>query len=548
MLIKKRSGYMKQFENEFTYRRFVESGKEAEFDALFEEAVKNAKEHIFGKTHPMYIGGKEILSDQKFTEKSPIDGTIIGYFQKGNREHARLAIKEAKAAAQAWKLKPYKERAALFKKAADLFSKNKFMLSAILSYENGKSRYESIGEVDEAIDFIRYYANELEANKGYLRKNMIKESSAKVESGFQGAPAITPEKITIRMEPFGVFGVLAPFNFPLSISVGMSTGAMITGNAVIFKPSSDNMTMLTGLKIYELLKEAGLPDGVFNYLTGPGSEVGDELVTNRDVDGIVFTGSRNTGTKMITKAYELNLQKMFIVEMGGKNPAIVSKYADLDKAASGIASAAFGFNGQKCSACSRVYVHESIKEQFISKLIDKARDFKIGNPIEKNVYLGPLISENAFNTYNSAVEKLRATGKILYGGSKVNTNLSGFYVEPTITEVKHDNEFVKKELFVPILLVEEYKEFNDAIKMSNDVDYGLTSGLYSKNKKEINEYINSIEAGVIYINRETSATTGAVVGMHTFVGWKGSSVGGKGTGSKFYLQQFMREQSVSVTQ
>ncbi|MGC8572343.1 MAG: aldehyde dehydrogenase family protein [Candidatus Micrarchaeia archaeon] len=540
---------MKQiFENEFTYRKYVESNKESEFDALFDEAVKNVKEHIFGKTYPMYLGGKEYTSDQKFTEKSPIDGTIIGYFQKGTREHARIAINEAKAAAQTWKLKSYKERAAIFRKAADLFSKNKFMLGAILSYENGKSRYESIGEVDEAIDFMRYYANELEANKGYLRKNVIKESNKKVEAGFQGAPAITPEKITIRMEPFGVFGVLAPFNFPLSISVGMSTGAMITGNTVVFKPSSDNMTMLTGLKIYELLKEAGLPDGVFNYLTGPGSEVGDELVISKDVNGIVFTGSRSTGTRMIAKAYSLNLQKMFVVEMGGKNPVIVSKYADIEKAATGVASAAFGFDGQKCSACSRVYVHESIKEQFISKLIDKIREFKIGNPLDKSVYMGPLISESAFKTYNEAVEKLKATGKILYGGNKVNTGLNGFYVEPTVAEVKHDNELVKRELFVPILLVEEYKEFNDAIRMANDVEYGLTSGLYSKNKKEINEYINSIEDGVIYINREISATTGAIVGMHTFVGWKGSSVGGKGTGSKFYLQQFMREQSISITQ
>ncbi|MGC8694720.1 MAG: aldehyde dehydrogenase family protein [Candidatus Micrarchaeia archaeon] len=540
---------MKQiFENEFTYRKYVESNKESEFDALFDEAVKNVKEHIFGKTYPMYLGGKEYTSDQKFTEKSPIDGTIIGYFQKGTREHARIAINEAKAVAQTWKLKSYKERAAIFRKAADLFSKNKFMLGAILSYENGKSRYESIGEVDEAIDFMRYYANELEANKGYLRKNVIKESNKKVEAGFQGAPAITPEKITIRMEPFGVFGVLAPFNFPLSISVGMSTGAMITGNTVVFKPSSDNMTMLTGLKIYELLKEAGLPDGVFNYLTGPGSEVGDELVISKDVNGIVFTGSRSTGTRMIAKAYSLNLQKMFVVEMGGKNPVIVSKYADIEKAATGVASAAFGFDGQKCSACSRVYVHESIKEQFISKLIDKIREFKIGNPLDKSVYMGPLISESAFKTYNEAVEKLKATGKILYGGNKVNTGLNGFYVEPTVAEVKHDNELVKRELFVPILLVEEYKEFNDAIRMANDVEYGLTSGLYSKNKKEINEYINSIEDGVIYINREISATTGAIVGMHTFVGWKGSSVGGKGTGSKFYLQQFMREQSISITQ
>jgi 1-pyrroline-5-carboxylate dehydrogenase len=539
---------VRSFENEFTYRKFLEAGKESEFDKLFEDSLENVKKTMFGKTYPMYLGGKEVFSDQKFIEKSPIDGTIIGYFQKGTREHARLAIKEARIAEETWSKTNYKERASIFRKGADIFSKNKFILAAILSYENGKSRYESIGEVDEAIDFMRYYADELEANKGYLRKTIIKESTAKVNVGFQGAPSTSRESILIRMQPFGVFGVLAPFNFPLSISTGMSTGAMITGNTVIFKPSSDNMTMLTGLKIYELLTEAGLPPGVFNYLTGPGSEVGDELVISKDVDGIVFTGSRLVGTKMITKAYSLGLQKMFVVEMGGKNPAIVSKNADLDEAVNGIASAAFGFDGQKCSACSRVYVHESIKEQFISKLIEKTRSFKIGNPLSKDVYLGPLISENAYKTYVDAIEKLRQSGKILYGGNKVDTGLNGFYVEPTIADVKHEHELVKKELFVPILLIEEFKDFEDAIKMANDIDYGLTSGLYSKNKKEIKEYIEKIQAGVIYINRETSATTGAIVGMHTFVGWKGSSVGGKGTGSKYYLPQFMREQSISVMQ
>ena len=535
------------FSNEFTYKNFLESGKEEEFDKLFDDAVQHAKAQ-FGKKHPLYIGGRETFAAETLTEKSPIDGSVIGYFQKGTRENAKQAIKAAADALHQWSSTSYKDRAAIFRNAASVFSKNKFSIAAILSYENGKSRYESVGEVDEAIDFMRYYADEIEVNKGFSRKTQLKQGTARVSAGFQGAPSTKYEKATIRMVPFGVFGVIAPFNFPVSLSVGMSTGAMITGNTVIFKPSSsDSMTMLTGLKIYEYLKEAGVPPGVFNYLSGPGSEIGDELVINPGVAGIAFTGSRAVGAGMITKAYDRGLQKAFIVEMGGKNPVIVSKGADLDEAASGIASAAFGFDGQKCSACSRVYVQESIKEQFISKLIDTVRGFKIGNPIGKGVYMGPLISGSAFRTYNDAVEKAKATGRILYGGNKVNTGLDGHYVEPTIIEVGHENELVHTELFVPILAVEGFRSFDDALEMANDVEYGLTAGLYSSKRKEIAEFMEKIQAGTVYINRDTSATTGAIVGLHTFVGWKGSSVNGKGSGSKFYLQQFMREQSISIT-
>ena len=535
-----------QFSNEFTFRKFVEAGKEAEFDELFEKAAADTRRQ-FGKTYLIFINGKEVATGERIEEKSPIDGATIGYFQKGTRETTRAAITAAKNAFDAWSHTDYNERAALFKKAADVFSKNKFTMAAILSFENGKSRYESVGEVDEAIDFMRYYANELVINKGYTRKTVQKQSTAKVSAGFQGAPSQREEKVTVSLKPTGVFGVIAPFNFPVSISTGMSSGAMLAGNTVVFKPSSsDSMTMLTGLKIYEYLKEAGIPAGVFNYVSGPGSEVGDELVINKEVGGIAFTGSRTVGVSMMLKAYNLGLQKTFVVEMGGKNPVIVSKNSDIDTAVTGVASAAFGYDGQKCSATSRVYVQDSIKEQFISKLIEKARSFKIGNPIQKEVYMGPLISSNAFKTYTEAVEKAKSSGRVLYGGNKVNTGMNGYYVEPTIIEVRPDHELVKRELFVPILIVQGYKDFDDALIQANGVEYGLTAGLYSNNKKEIKQFMNGIEAGTVYINRDTSATTGAVVGLHTFVGWKGSSVGGKGTGSKFYLQQFMKEQSMSL--
>jgi 1-pyrroline-5-carboxylate dehydrogenase len=535
------------FTNESTYKTYLESGKEQEFDQLFDKAVAEAKQG-FGERFPMYIGGKVVNSNELFEEKSPIDGTLIGRFQKGTREHASLAIEAAQTAFLSWSAMDYRKRIAIFRDAADLLSKRKFGIAAILSWENGKSRYESMGEVDEAIDFMRYYANEVEANKGYSRKTHSAQSTAGVSLGFQGAPS-GAEKVTIEMKPYGVFGVIAPFNFPVSISVGMSTGAMITGNTVVFKPSStDNMTMLTGLKIYELFRDAGIPDGVFNYITGAGSVVGDEIVSNSGVAGISFTGSRATGMAMVSKCFAMGKQKVFIVEMGGKNPAIITKNANLEKAVSGVASAAFGFAGQKCSALSRVYVHESVKEQFISKLIGTVREFKIGNPLNKGVYIGPLMSESAFKRYTDTMIKARATARVLYGGEIVKTGIPDrFYVEPAIIEAKHDSELVQKELFLPILTIEGFTSLDEAIRLANDTEYGLTAGFYSNSGKEIRKFREGINAGVVYINREISATTGAIVGLHTFVGWKGSALTGKGSGSKFYLQQFMREQSVSLT-
>ncbi len=537
---------MPSFENEFTYKKFIESGKEGDFDALFDGAAERVKNSLLGKKVPIYIDGKEVYANEELKETSPIDGSLMGRFQKGDRSIAARAIDSALAAFEAWRGMRYKDRAAIFMRAASLFSQRKFEIAAILSIENGKTRYESVGEVDEAIDFLRYYSIELLRNRGYVRKTSLAASPASVKAGFQGAPG-RMEKVSIVMKPYGVFGVIAPFNFPISISVGMSAGALMTGNTVVFKPSStDNMTMLTGLKIYEIFRDAGVPAGVFNYITGPGSEVGDELLVNPKVSGIVFTGSRATGMGMIKKSYDAGMQKVFVVEMGGKNPVIVSKHANLDDAVLGISSAAFGFSGQKCSAASRVYVHESIKEEFLSKLAEKARSMRIGDPLKKENYIGPLISGSALARYKASVEEAAKDGRIVYGGKEVDMGLGGIYVEPVIVEAGHTSPLFHNELFIPFLVVDSYREFDEAINKANDVPYGLTAGLYSSNNKEVARFMDRIEAGVVYVNRETSATTGAIVGLHTFVGWKGSGLTGKGTGSRFYLQQFLREQSEAV--
>ncbi len=532
------------FTNESTYKGFLESGKEAEFDRLFESAAESARKS-FGAEHPLYIGGAAVHCTEKLAERSPIDsGIALGRFQKAGQAEAAAAVAAADKAFAEWSGLDYSDRVSIFRKASDLLSQRKFEMAAILSYENGKTRHESIGEVDEGIDFMRYYASEMESNRGFARKRSLSGSPTHA-AGFQGAPS--SEKVRISLGPYGVFAVIAPFNFPVSISIGMSAAALITGNTVVFKPScTDNATMLTGLKIYQLFRDAGIPAGAFNYVTGPGPAFGKEMIANRAVKGIAFTGSRATGMQMMIDAAAAGSHKQFIMEMSGKNPAIVSKSADLDAAANGIASAAFGYSGQKCSALSRLYVHDSVKDELVAKVIEKARGMRIGNPVNKEVYIGPLMGETARRRYTDSMAVARSTGRILYGGNEVKAGLKGYYVEPAIVEAKHDSELVRSELFLPILTVEAFKTLEEALRLANDTEFGLTAGFYGRKKSEIRMFTEGIQAGVVYVNREASATTGAMVGVHTFVGWKASGLTGKGTGSRFYLQQFMREQSVSL--
>ena len=538
---------MSDFKDEFTYLSYVAQGKEKEFHELFDQAVEKVRKEYLGKEYPIYIGDKEVRTEKKLVERSPIDGTLICTCQRGDREVTRQGIKEAKEAFEEWSGMGWRKRAMIMRKAADIIGKNRFELAAILSIENGKNRLESIGEVDEAINFLRYYAYLMLSNKGYSQVVRLRSMGVRIKYGFQGSVTKT-EVVEQRMVPYGVFGIIAPFNFPVSISTGMSVGALVTGNTAILKPSSTgNMTMLTGIMIYRYLIEAGVPKGAYNVITGPGSEVGDELVANRDVAGIAFTGSKDTGKSMIKKAYELGLDKVFIVEMGGKNPAIVTETANIEEAAQGIVSAAFGYQGQKCSALSRLYVHRSVKEALVEEVVRRMKELTIGDPLKKEVYLGPLISEEAYNRYVWAVELGRKDGKIIYGGERVDVGLNGYYVKPTLIELKHGHELFKRELFLPILVMDTYEKFEDALNMANDTEYGLTAGLYTGKKEEIDLFRERIQAGVVYVNRSASATTGAMVGYHPFVGWKSSGFTGKGAGGRFYLLQFLREQSFSVS-
>jgi 1-pyrroline-5-carboxylate dehydrogenase len=522
-----------KFENENTLFKALNSGKIEEFHQYYEQALSNV-ESWFGQRHPLIIDGEEIYSDEEFKDLSPIDTRIVlGRFQKAKREHVNNAVEVALRAFKEWSNYSYKERARIFQRAANIMRKRKFELAALITYENGKNRFEAIADVDEAIDLISFYAYQLIANDGYEKKTMN---------------AYPNEETWSVLRPYGVWGVISPFNFPIAIVSGMSCGALITGNTIVLKPASD--TPFTALKIYEIYVEAGVPKGAVNYITGPGEQVGKAIVESEKVSGIVFTGSKEVGVSSYI-LFNSKRPRPFIAEMGGKNAVFVSKNADLNDAVEGVVKAAFGFSGQKCSACSRIYVQSEVKEEFIKRLVKRVNNLKIGDPREKDTFIGPLINLRAYDNFKKYVEMAKNDGNIIFGGralSDIDKNLKhGYYVEPTIVADLPRNHFlVKQELFVPILCIDEVTNLDEAIKLINDCEYGLTSGIFSEDENEIKRYFNEVEAGVIYANRKASATTGAAVASQPFVGWKLSGTSGKGAGGEYYLQQFLREQSRTI--
>ena len=389
---------MSEFENEYTWGKAVSNNSTDDFHAKFETAIDEVTNEL-GKKYPIIINGKEIYSEDCFTVHSPSDTLIsVAEFPNTSIQDTRIAISSAKSAFEEWSYTSYQKRVKIFKDCADIFSGKKFFLAAMMTFENGKNRIESIGDVDETIDFLRFYALQLEENEGFYK---------------QTSHPNPHEKTQTVMKPYGVWGIIAPFNFPSAIAVGMSTGALITGNTVVLKPASD--APLSSFQFIKILYPK-LPPGAVNFVTGSGSIVGKELIENKDVEGIAFTGSQEIGMKGFQE-FTKKSSKPFISEMGGKNPVIITKYADLENASDGVMNAAFGFGGQKCSACSRVYVQNDVAEQFISKLVEKTKNLRIGLPWEKEVFLGPVINKKAKAKYENAVNMAKKDGDILTGGS-----------------------------------------------------------------------------------------------------------------------------------
>jgi 1-pyrroline-5-carboxylate dehydrogenase len=498
--------------------------------AVFDQALEDVNNEL-GKTYPMIINGEERTAKATFEVKSPIDHSIVmGTFQRGTASDVNDALAAAKAAFPAWSQRPWQERVEIMKRAADLVRERKFRLSALLIVEAGKNRGEAIGEVEEGADLIEEYANQMEANNGFA----------------QTMDSLDPaEKNQSVLRPFGVWAVLAPFNFPHALSAGMSSGALVAGNTVVYKPAS--ATPLAGYELARCYIDAGVPAGAFNYITGSGEEVGETLTRHPDVDGVIFTGSKEVGLDLF-REFSTDFPKPCITEMGGKNPTIVTKNADLDKAVEGVVRSAFGYSGQKCSACSRAYVEREVYDEFMDRLVIRANAVKVGDPRDRDVFVGPVIDERAVKRFEQAV-KSGGGGNVRVGGETLSGDGfdAGTYVSPTIIDgLPADHELFRRELFLPFLVVAPVDSLDEGLKLSNDTEYGLTAGVFTEDQTEIEQFFDGIEAGVVYANRKGGATTGAWPGCQSFCGWKASGSTGKGGLGPYYVQQFMREQSRTV--
>jgi 1-pyrroline-5-carboxylate dehydrogenase len=519
------------FRSEATWLRLSRQGREKEFDDLYATALKEVEKGL-GRRIPLYIGGNEVKAEEEFAKVSPADERkVLAYLQKGSTKDAHNAVEAADRAFPAWSRLDYRKRAQIFYKAANVMAGRKFFLAALMSVENGKNRAEAMGDVDEAIDYLRYYANEMQRNRGFVHR---------MKNVYPG------EKVKSLLKPYGVWGVISPFNFPLAITVGMTSGALITGNTVVLKPSSD--APLVAVEFYKVMADAGLPPGVLNLVTGAGGTVGDAILGNPKVMGIAFTGSYDVGAKGYTK-FSAKGPKPFIAEMGGKNAAIVTSKADLNKAVEGVARGAFGFGGQKCSATSRVIVFKDVHREFVEKLVARTEKCVVGDPTKKEVFVGPLINRAAVAKYSAAIADASRDCKILCGGRLLKEGgfAHGNFVAPTIVDgIPKGHRLELEELFVPVLSVIEVRDLDEALEVANEVEYGLTGGIFTEDPKEARRYFEEIHAGVVYWNRSVGATTGAMVGVQSFVGWKHSGSTGKGAGGIYYLTQFLREQCQSV--
>ncbi len=501
-----------------------------ELHTRYERALNKVKREM-GKDIPMIIGGKEVRASEKFENRSPINRDwVLGVFQKGEAKHAERAIAAARKAFPAWSRTPWRQRVRLLRRAAALIDRRIYEFGAVLSLEVGKNRMEALGDAAEAADLIRYACDQMEANNGFI-----------VQMGKDPLKGYRARNLSV-LRPYGVWVVISPFNFPAALTGGPSGAALLAGNTIVMKPASD--TPWTTRLLAECFRDAGIPEGVFNYVTGPGRTVGETLITHPGVDGITFTGSYDVGMRIYAQFAKGRYPRPTILEMGGKNPSIVSRHADLERAATGIIRSAFGLQGQKCSANSRIYVERPAYRRLVGMLVELTEKLTLGDPTERHIFLGPVINRSAYRSFKRYTEELSQAGTFLTGGRVVTEGdlRKGFYCQPTIVaDVPHDHRLWREEMFLPITMVHPVNSLQQAMKLANDSQYGLTAGFYGT-EEEAAWFFENIQAGVTYANRPQGATTGAWPGFQPFGGWKGSGSSGKNAGGHYYLQLYMHEQ------
>lgn len=511
---------------------YVSLASSPEFHAEYDAAVEAVKAD-FGRLYPCSIGGAPSATGRTREVRSPIDTRVLlGRVEQADAEETARAVDLAHRAFPSWRAVGWPRRVEILRRAAAGISERRLALAAVMAWEVGKNRIEAMAEVEEAADLLRYYCDLMEANDGYRRP----------------MERVSPDEATESVYlPYGAWGVVSPFNFPTALAAGMVAGALVTGNTVVFKPSQD--APISGALLAEVLWQAGVPREVLHLVMGPGGEVGETILGHPRIQGMAFTGSYDVGMHL-HRSLSREYPKPLVVEMGGKNPTVVTANADLEAAAPAVARAAFGFGGQKCSACSRVYVEAAVAAEFNEKLLAATGGLTVGNPLRREVYLGPLIHRKAVESYTGYVDGVwQAGGEVLAGGGVLTEGdlAHGFYVEPTVARLPDpDHPYFYEEMFVPLLLVQSVAGLDQALELCNRASYGLTAGIFSRDPAEVDRFLDGIEAGVTYVNRKSGSTTGAWPGVNPFGGWKASGGTGPAALGPHYLLKFLREQSRTV--
>jgi 1-pyrroline-5-carboxylate dehydrogenase len=485
-----------------------------------------------GREYPLWIGGEAVETGEKLRSLDPSKPSrVVGIFSKATVELARRAVDEAAREFETWKRVPAARRAEIIFRVADLLRERKFEFEAWLTFETGKTSPEADADVAELIDFCDFYAREM------LR--------------LAGPQAVTPvagEKNYLTYIPLGVGIVIPPWNFAAAIMGGMAAAALVTGNTVVLKPSSDAPTI--AYKFCELLREAGVPANALQFCPGAGGAIGDALVQHAKTRFVAFTGSKEVGLHIGELAAKSQAGQIWIkrtvLEMGGKDAIIVDSEADIDAAVEGVAVSAFGYQGQKCSACSRAIVAGDIYDTFLAKLAERVKKMRVGEADDAANYMGPVINQAAMKTILDYIEVGKREGRLVAGGGRAAGD--GYFIEPTvIADVAPRARIEQEEIFGPVLAVIRARDFDHALEIANDTEFGLTGAVYSRNAAKLEKARESFHVGNLYFNRKC---TGAMVGGHPFGGFNMSGTDSKAGGRDYlllFLQAKLVAEKVSLT-
>jgi 1-pyrroline-5-carboxylate dehydrogenase len=509
---------------EFTNEPFIDFSN-PENKKKMEQVLEKVRSE-FAYEYPMWIAGKKVATAGKRKSTNPSrPSEVIGVFQDASREQAVEAIEAANKYFDVWKKVPTQERVKCLFKAAQIVRERKFELEAVVCYEVGKSWIEADADIAETIDFCEFYGRE-----------MLRLAEHQKLTPMRG------ERNYLTYIPLGVGAIIPPWNFPCAIMAGLVVASLVTGNTVVLKPASDSPTIAA--KFVDILFEAGIPREALQFVTGSGSAVGDTIVQHPKTRYVGFTGSKEVGLRISELAAKPSPGQIWIkrtvLEMGGKDGIVVDEEADIDAAVEGTVQAAFGYQGQKCSACSRVIVSEKVYDSFLNKLVERTKKIKVGPSDDPANYMGPVINESAMKTILDYIEIGKKEGRLVAGGSRAAGD--GYFVEPTvIADVPPKARLAQEEVFGPVLAVIKAKNFDDAMEIANNTEFGLTGAVYSKNPAKIRRAEEEFHVGNLYLNRKC---TGAMVGAHPFGGFNMSGTDSK-TGGKDYLLLFLQAKAVA---